>query len=364
MQAFNLLALDKELNIITPIRAFNVQWNRKYHEPGTFSIQIPINQYDASMTYIYTKERPEVGLIDQVNLVIESDFAFVQISGWFLEQELNRMIVYQKGQSNITNAPDWAFQSGAAEDVATEYFEGFRRIEATMTNGETFSFALDIAAAPSMSRGHESVHYRNGEFLGEKCYEILKPSGMSYRIMLDYYEKTKTFEVWQGKNRTQESAEDNPVLLSTKNGTIIEPNILIDDSTYRNAAISVSEKTNNNDVVEYTIQAYWDGSPDSMRFITTKISENPSDYKTKADFRKMMEEQALNEIEKHPHTLSVNFDTAIGSYIYGEDFDLGDLCSVEIPEVGISTDSRIIGAYEVMKDGTWTLELELGELGG
>lgn len=38
------------------------------------------------------------------------------------------------------------------------------------------------------------MHYRNGELLGWKIYDILKPSGMSYRVLYDFVESNKNLK--------------------------------------------------------------------------------------------------------------------------------------------------------------------------
>jgi hypothetical protein len=42
------------------------------------------------------------------------------------------------------------------------------------------------------------------------------------------------------------------------------------------------------------------------------------------------------------------------------DYDVGDMISVEINEIGLSLDARIIACYEVVKEGVWELTLEIG----
>ena len=43
-----------------------------------------------------------------------------------------------------------------------------------------------------------------------------------------------------------------------------------------------------------------------------------------------------------------------------EDFDLGDKCNVEIPEIGFSEEVRLTGVYEVVKFGQISISLEFG----
>ena len=43
-----------------------------------------------------------------------------------------------------------------------------------------------------------------------------------------------------------------------------------------------------------------------------------------------------------------------------KDFDIGDECTLEIPEMSLSADARLIGCYEVMKSGQWSMSMEFG----
>ena len=42
------------------------------------------------------------------------------------------------------------------------------------------------------------------------------------------------------------------------------------------------------------------------------------------------------------------------------DFDLGDIVSIEIPEMNLSVNAQIIGCYEVIQNGVWNLDIEFG----
>ena len=71
MRGFNVMALDSQYQIVSLLRYTNLQWSRKYHESGSFSIQIPLEQYTSNIKYIYTKDRPEMGKVSQVNYLSE-----------------------------------------------------------------------------------------------------------------------------------------------------------------------------------------------------------------------------------------------------------------------------------------------------
>ena len=78
--AFNVIALDKDFQIVSLIRFTNLQWNRKYYEMGSFSIGIPLEQYSPDIKYIYTKDRPEMGKVTQRNYVEQLGYSYLVIS--------------------------------------------------------------------------------------------------------------------------------------------------------------------------------------------------------------------------------------------------------------------------------------------
>ena len=147
MRAFNLLALDEDFQIIGTLRPSNVQWNRKYHEAGHFIIQLPVSQYDRTVKYIYTKDRPELGIVKKTSYLSVRTKSYVQLFGYFLESKLARMIVYPKGTTNITNSPNWEEYSGKAEDVAYAFFNAFKTLETADA-----SIDIGITAGTSHSR--------------------------------------------------------------------------------------------------------------------------------------------------------------------------------------------------------------------
>ena len=353
------MALDKNYQIVSLLRFTNLQWSRKYYEPGTFSMQIPIGQYSDEIRYIYTKDRPEMGKVTQKNFVNQQGYTYMQLSGYFLENEVNKHIAYKASTSNIVNSPAWTMQKGNAEDVALAFFNGFKTISATVGDN-TVSSDLDIDSGESLSRGNVAEHTRNGENLGAKMYEILKPSELSYRVLYDFLTMKKKLQVWQGLDRTENNTDgNNPIVFSTKYGNIKNPNILIDETDYKNACIVANEKVVNNvSIIES--RAVFEPSTEDTEYLFLNLFSglNRDDYAS--GFTDALDAEASNALHNTPRTINVEFDAMEGSYVYGEDFDLGDKCNVEFPEINLSLEARLIGCYEVMKSGQWTMTMEFG----
>lgn len=367
MISLNIMALDRDFNLVALLRYTNLQWSRMYHECGTFSIQIPLEQYNSSFKYIYTKDRPETGKITQVNYVSNQGQQFIQLSGYFMENELNRMVVYAKGEGNIIGNPTWAEKTGVAEDVAYDFFNTFSQIQYYGGSMEEVTYRLGVAGGVNQHRGSYVQHARDNSYLGNKIYHILKSSGMSYRVMYNFEDDDKYFEVWAGKDRTSEQTENNPVIFSTQYGNIKNPNVLIDNSTYKSGCIVVNSKNNNNDSGEGGSSTYvralmdFDEFQEDNAFLSYQSSINVDDFENLEDYFRTLDSEGRSEKDsKWVRTMNVEFNALVGSYEYMQDFDLGDVCNIEINEVGISADARLIGCYEVVKNNSWSLTLEFG----
>jgi hypothetical protein len=361
MASFNVMALDGKFNLVTPLRCTNLQWNRKYHESGTFSLQIPLEQYNPSFKYIYTNDRPETGKITQVNYMQDNRSKLIQLSGYFLENELNRMVAFARGEGNVVDGPTWVEKSGIAEDVAYDFFNAFSQLK--FNNGvDIVSFALDIGSGTNQHRGSNVQHARDNSYLGNKIYHILKSSGMSYRVLYDFRNNEKHFEVWTGKDRTSEQSENNPVTFSTRYGNIKNPSVLLDDSTYKSGCVVVSSKNDGENSSTY-VRVLID--PDELyednAFLSLQSSADINDYENLNDYYQALDSEGRSEKNsKWTRTMNTEFDAVAGSYEYMQDFDIGDICNIEINEVGISANARLIGCYEVIKSGSWSLTLEFG----
>ena len=298
-----------------------------------------------------------MGELTQINFINQRGYKAINISGFFLENWLNKRVVYRKGTSNIVGGPEWMNQEGNAEDVAYAYFNAFKDVSISQS-GDTVDCILGIESGQSLSRGKISNHERCGEKLGSKIYSILKPSEMSYRILYDFEENKKVFSVWSGYDRTQDQSENNPVTFSTRYGNIKNPNILIETTNYCNSCIIDNE---NNGAVYERALLNKAAEDDEYIFSYVKSSVNKNDYDSDTDFYSALEAEGKTDLNERVKLINVEFDAMEGSYDYMEDFDLGDKCNIEIPEVDISADAVLIGCYEVIKKGNHSLTLEFGE---
>lgn len=392
-EPFEIMALDENFEIVSLISYANLQWTRKFHEVGTFSVQLRGRQYNSNWKYIYSKKRKELGIISQVNWQKKNYIELVTISGKFVEDEVNKMIVYplptkfyddsgtladgKEGTCLLKNEglPTWLMQSGTADVVAREYFNAFKKIAWTNYQVDDYEGSslvttvreLDInfgSIDNANGNYHYSEHNRNHERLGDKLYKILKPSGASFEVIWDYETHNKTLNIIHGKDLTQGNTfGNNPVLFSSANGNIISASLVVSNTNTKDTMIQTSE---NKDKVYVLINELPDASG---RFEHVGMQTAVQDY-FNADtpdlsiadknFKIAVMSDSDKELTKYTDKQNIEFQIYRGSYQYMIDYDLGDLISVEISEIGLSLDARIISCYEVVKEGVWELTLEIG----
>ena len=331
----NFRALDANYDTIGILLPTDIQWSRSYYECGTFSIQIPVDQYSNEMKYIYWKDRPELGVISQQNYEIKKSVQFVQLSGYFLENELNDKVIYPLYTS-----------TGNIEDAV---------VDMVKTYSDDIPLLDTITA--SQSRGLSVDFQESNATLANKAYELLKDSEMSIRMDYDYVTNSKTFSVWKGVDRTQSQGENNFVVFSTKFGNLENPNVYIEDTDYKNYAVIGGQAID--DVTIHTTLDLSGGGYQKQTYIDASSVAYDDTLITLAQYKLNLQTYAATKLG-----LSVNnvtFDAIADSYEYMSDYDLGDKCDIIIDEIGLELEARIISIAEVIESNEHTITLEFGD---
>jgi hypothetical protein len=167
-----------------------------------------------------------------------------------------------------------------------------------------------------------------------------------------------------GKDRTATTSDldINPCVLSTQNGTISEASLVTSNTDTKDTVLQYSE---GDDLTMVMINT----KPNSSgRIIAQSMNINRSDYldngmtteEARKQFRLDAMANASDTLRDKTDKFNFQFSAVNGSYEYMEDFDIGDMISIEVPEIDLSLDAQIVGCYEVVKNGIWTLSLEVG----
>ncbi|MGX8833959.1 Gp37-like protein [Amedibacillus sp. YH-ame6] len=329
-----LLALDKDFVIVDQIVSSNIQWSRKYYEHGSFAIQIQADNYTDDMKYIYTKDRPELGMINKVSYSDSKNTKNIVISGYFVERWLNDKIVHPT-------------------------FYGIGEISSVVKNMiDQYKEDIPISAVKLLNAGGKVDFQETGMELGKKANEVLQTQEMSYRVRYDFPKNEFIVEIYKGIDRTQSQSENNFVTFSTSWGNILSVKADKDNSNFKNFAV-VAGEGQAEERIDVCVDLSNGGYKKKIYIDKRNERWNPTEQ-SREQYDSKLVQLGLENLLSYENVSNVEFEPMASSYRYLIDYDLGDKCDIMITDLHLLIEARIIGIYEVIKDSKHTITLEIG----
>lgn len=331
-----LFALDGNFQILGILDYINLQWNREYYEPGSFSVQLTADGFIPGIKYLYTPARPETGMAQKVELTETVKGKFVQLSGFFLEALLNDKIVFP-----------------------TYYGSG--KIESAVTNMVSrYQDDLPLLAENPPDLQTRAVCFQEtGGQLGSTAYEKLKTQQLSYYCRYDYTSNTIRFRVWKGTDRTQDQTENNFVVFSEGFCNLSRADVIVDDSNYKNYAVVAGEGEGAQR--KTAVADLSGGGYQKMLFVDARLQRWDQEKQSESEYLAALRQYGAEKLADY--ALIQNIETTVtgDSFSYLTDFDLGDLVDVIIESLGLQLHARIVAVHEVFKSSSHTITIELGD---
>lgn len=337
----NLALMDKDFNIVKYISFINLQWIRRYYEPGEFNVQLPASEYDSSAVYLFTKDRPEVGLIQKRQYADGYDGKVMQLSGYFYEYKLNDKITYPRFNA-----------SGNIEVVARTIISTYKEDIPILQLGK----ANDPLLGSSITK--EST----GDGLATVIYELLQTQELSIRCLYDYVNNSMSAVIWQGKDRTQDQDVNSFVVFSEGFRNMQNEEIIIDNSNFKNYAMVIGNgRYEEGNQIEVIVDLRSNKNVYAQKLYVDQTGQTYDETKQTLDeFKEQLRQAGIEELAKYTDITSVSFDTIDRGLTYMKDYDLGDKCDVVLDSIGESYTVRIIEVTEVFKENKHTISLQFG----
>ncbi len=346
------IILDHNFQTMGSIKVFNtLMWYRRYYSPGIFELHLSADYFDLinSGRYLYRNDRTELGVIREVNFARgEKSEKTAYCKGFFSEHLLNNGVIYPV--FSRTGKPD-ALAHGVVDAYLINPADGKRKINADMRLGKLEGLGTSITLQ------------NTGDEVGTKLYEVLKTQEMSQRLVFDYLENSLTYEVWRGKDRTDNQTENSWAIFSDSFRNIKNAQYDRDESDYKNVAYVAGEGEGSaRIVVEVDIRS----SPDEERrelFVDARDLQKTTDNVTYTDaqYRDLLFQRGLEKLAEYAVIEKV--DSGVdpsANLIYGVDFDLGDLCTYRYSDVNIECSKRITEIQEILEGSRQTLNVIFG----
>lgn len=355
----NLLVLDKRFAAVGAINDYvSLLWNRKYYEPGNFELHT-ISQYWGlinSGIYLWKSDAAELGVIEEVTYQKnDSGSITVTCKGHFAEVLLNKDFCSFSHETidPITYAYDmvsfWVRnKNNSADDGDPVWALGAGKIK------NRSPVRLDFTAA---SKG-----------LGEKMYELEKYCEATHTISYDYEHNWVSLYLWQGKDRTTGQTENSWALFSDAFCNVKSCQYHRSLSGFMDTAMVFGEGEGD-DRIWKKVQV--DGAKYSGYCLVVDARDLQKTYKdgssvehtySDAEYEKVLEQRGRDKLAKHPvvETVSCEVDYT-ANLVYKKDYDLGDICTVQLTEIGVEANMRLTEIAETYENGRLKLSVEFGE---
>lgn len=350
--------------------AKSVIWRSKYYGVGDFQIDIEVNQNTVDWLqlgyYITRPNNAEVGVIETISATNSINDGFViTASGRFAKSILNRRHIYKlSGHTNtatiLRGKVEAAVRQVVSDNAINCSFDTARNIPVLALGAE--SGIEDIIVDENGKAAQKQVSYQN---LFEYTESVLEEYGLAATVTLDIDEWKLKYKIYRGKDRSATNTDDNPpVVFSQEFDNLTDSTYSIDEKSEKNTALigGVGE-----DLARfYSLLA--DGSTGlSRRETWVDASSINKTYKDESNTEKEYTDSEYDEMLKMQGKQGIakliviedfkgTIDITNGNYIYGRDFTLGDIVTVQDNALGKFINVRITEILEYQDENGYTIE--------
>ena len=198
----NLIILDQNFDTLGVVSVFNTLiWDRRYYASGLFELHTPAEFFTLMNTgrYLYRNDRDELGVIREVNFARDAKGArTAYCKGYFSEELLNGRVL--NTQISLTGTPE-VIGRKMVDRYVINPTDADRKIPQVKL-GELRGIGTSVTVTAT------------GDNLGDKLYEIEKTQELSHRLRYDYLNNDLIFEVWKGKDRTDDQTKNSWAIFS------------------------------------------------------------------------------------------------------------------------------------------------------
>ena len=356
--------LDKKLDLIAIVEGYSsLRFIRRWQTIGEFEMHFNFSAFGAehikNTEYIMLdSDGHRVGIVDDLEADENQNGIEITVTGRTLNGLANqRITVPEDNPGNMgydlvpINLMDGAYVS--AETVLKEY-----------AHRHMFKFvnrAIDyLVIAPDLKRGIQINWMSRYEQLDELFRAISEYSDIGWEIYLDIEEKQFVFDVVPGVNRSSIQMENSYVIFSRDFENISSLKYKKTRTGFKNLAYAGGEGEGANRLVVPVSNEQSLPEKTNRHEIFIDCGNLQSTESSDASSLDSEGRKRLREYER-PETLSASVITNT-TFVYGEDWNMGDKVTVASNAVGVQQEVRISEITENYESGELSLDLVFGLL--
>ena len=349
--------------------ARSIIWRSVYFGVGDFEIYAQATPQITSLLkvgrYVTRPDNAEIGIIESINVATnEQDGTMITASGRFAKSMLGRRIIYNlMGSSNAATILRGNVETEVRKVIKNNAiscaFDSKRNMPLLML-GDVANIPFTIVDADG-NAAEKQVTYEN---LLVYTDGVLEEYGLAATCKLSGGKIQ--YVIYRGIDRSADNTSGNiPIVFSKEFDNLTASEYLYNTTTEINVALIGGEGEGVERI--YSLIA---GSEAGLqrREIFIDASSITKKYKdasgvektyTDAEYKATLDAKGKQDIAPLTATESLNgtIDATNGNYIYGRDFTLGDIVTVQDNNLGIYSNVRIREATEVQDENGYTVEL-------
>lgn len=316
--------LNKELEVILPIDSYKSYiWTSRYYEPGDFELCLPASEEFLSamqIGFFLVKEDDYTRAMIIFSIEITTDIDEgnqVIVKGYCLKSLLDKRIIWS--QTVLKSKVEYALRKLVDENAINP--TDTNRVIPFLQLGDEQGFTETISAQYT------------GTNLGEAITEICRANGYGYDILLDIDEKTLTFIVYKGKDRSYRQEENAWVVFSEDYENLLSSDYSYNTTTYKNVVRVAGEGEGKSRKMASVGTA--SGFDRTELFVDARdVSSNEGEI-SDTDYTNLLIERANEKIAECSTEEKIEGEIESSyNFILNEDYFLGDTVEV-INEYGI-----------------------------
>ena len=350
--------------------ATSIIWHSVFFGVGDFEIYAAASPEILTLLlsgqYVTRPDNKEVGIIEKIEIQNENEGARMVIaSGRFVKSILDRRLIYKlNGSTNTATVLRGNVETAVREVVSNNAiacnFDSKRNID-VLALGDVANIPLRIVDSNGKA-AQKQVTYGN---LLEYTDALLEEYGISATCI---YKNSKFLYVLSiGSDRSKDNTDGNaPIVFSKEFDNLISSNYTHDTTGAKNAALIGGEGEGVQryySIVETPAtglqrrEMWVDASSISRTYKEDGDEEEKTypeeEYKTMLDAQGQQELAPLVETE----TFDGVIDVTNGNYVYGRDFALGDIVTVQDKDLNKYINVSIREATEVQDENGYSVEV-------
>ena len=353
--------------------AKSIIWRSSFYETGDFEIYIPCTSETVNLlvsgNYVTRPNDRNVGIIEKVEIQYNQfDGRMIIATGRMAKSILDRRIIYRLTNNSVSPT----ILSGNVEHAARAVvfnnaidceFDSDRNIDALVLGAHSGNtkIIVDGNGEPATKQ----VTYNNlltwtNEFLHE--YEIGAFVGLNDSLELEYL-------CYEGVDRSVDNTDGNdPVIFSQDFDNLLSSDYIYSEEKYKNMALIGGEGEGTARFCSVLIPTLT-GIDRRETFINASTSsktykDDQGDEQTLTDEEYNTQLQTIGAQELAGAQIMQSFDGMInvnnGVYKYKENFNLGDLVTIQDNDAGLYMNTRIIEIIETQDENGYNITANYG----